>query len=134
VPDRLVLRPRSLVAFCWIAAVGCLAVFGAIALSGPGPDSGPIDYIGTAAFGIIASLVFLRATRVRVELDDRGITVFRVFTTEFLLWSDLADVSADYGGLRLVRNDGHVVTAGSMASRTGRRGFTEMWRPTNGWP
>jgi hypothetical protein len=114
VSDRIVLRPRWLVAFCWLAAVGFLALSGAVTASGPGPDPGPIDYIGTAAFGIVVSLVFLRAARMRVELDDRGVTVFGLFTTKFLPWSELAGVSADYGGLRLVRTDGNVVTAGTM--------------------
>ena len=132
VSDRIVLRSRWLVAFCWIAAVGFLVLSGAVTASGPGPDPGPIDYIGTAAFGIVVSLVFLRAARMRVELDDRGITVFGLFTTKFLPWSELAGVSADYGGLRLIRTDGTVVTAGSMGKPNWAT-WLHREAPADGW-
>jgi hypothetical protein len=114
VAEPIILRARWLVAACWIAAVVFLLLFVAIAVAGSGPDPGPVDYLGTVTLGVIVSLVCLRATRMRVELNDRGITVFHWFTTEFVPWVDVADVSVDYGGLQLIRTDGDVVTAGSM--------------------
>jgi Bacterial PH domain len=112
--ERTVLRAWFVVALCWVGAIGSLVAFGAIAISGPGPNPGPIDYLTTIAFGVISSLLFLRATRMRVEVDDHGVTVCRIFTTVSIPWDELADVSVDYGGLRLMRSDGTVVTAGSM--------------------
>ena len=108
------MRSRPLIAFCWCASAYLLISFTGLAISGPGPNPGPIDYIGTAIFGLVLSLGFLRATRMRIELSDRGVTVFGFVRTTFMPWSELADVSADYGGLRLVRIDGVVVTAGSL--------------------
>jgi hypothetical protein len=111
---RIVLRSRVLIAFCWGAAVGFFALFTATALSGPGPEPGPIDYIGTFVFGCLISLGFLRATRLRVEIEDRGITVFHLMRTQSVSWSELGSVSVDYHGLRLARTDGSVVTVGHL--------------------
>ena len=84
----------------------------AIVLSASVRDPGPTA--GVLLFGVVISLGFLRSTRVRVVLDDRGVTVYRLVTTEFVPWSDLAAVNVDYGGLRLLRSDGGTVTAASM--------------------
>jgi hypothetical protein len=89
-------------------------MFGATAISGPGPNPGPVDYIGTAVFGIVLGLGFLRGTRMRVELDDEGVTVFNYFSTRRVDRGALVDASADYGGLRLICADASVVTAATL--------------------
>jgi hypothetical protein len=109
-----VLRSRPIVLFCWMFGVGMIAAFLAVAASGPGPDPGPADYVVTLVVGAVLSLPFLRATRMKVVLNDQGVTVFRILSTESIPWSELSDVSVDYGGLRLLRVDHQVVTAASM--------------------
>lgn len=79
-----------------------------------GSDTDLSDHIGTSIYFGIGALGFARASRMRVELSDDGLTVFKLFTTKFVSWSDLASVSADYHGMRLLRTDGVTVTAGSL--------------------
>lgn len=112
--DRVVLRPISIVVFCSLAAVVSLVGFIALGASGPGPDPSVGDYIGPADFGVALFVLFARATRMRAQLDDVGVTVFGYFTTRLVSWSQLADVSADYGGLRLWCTNGDVVTVATM--------------------
>jgi hypothetical protein len=110
----IVLRARSLVAFGWVATAGCIVAFLALAISGPGPNPDAGDRIGTLVLGIALSLGFSRGTRMRVVMNDSGVTVYHLFRTESVPWVDLADADVDYGGLRLIRTDGQVLTARSM--------------------
>lgn len=114
VTERVVLRSRGYILFAWACAAGSLLLFGSTTAMGPGPDPGPVDYIGTSAFGMIMSLGFLRATRCRVELTEAGVTIFNYMATYRIEWKDLQDASVDYYGLHLRQVDGTVITVGSL--------------------
>lgn len=108
-------RSTILVAFMWLAAAGSIVIFGATAFSGPGPDPGPVDYVGTLLFGVVMAAGFLRGTRMRIEVAQDGVTVFNYLSTRRVAWEDVVDVTADYYGLRLVLANGEVVTASGIA-------------------
>jgi hypothetical protein len=95
----------------WVGAVGSVVVLSATAIGGPGPHPTAVDYVGTSVFGLLMGLGFVRGVRMRVELDEAGVTAYNYVTTRRVPWHELAAVDADYVGLRLVRNDGSVVTA-----------------------
>src|SRR6266545_4768251 len=110
----VVLRSRGMHVLIWVGVVASIVGFTAATVSGPGPNPGLADYVGMAVFGAAVTLLFLRATRMRVELADGGVTVYRLFTTRRVTWQDISDVRVDYYGLHIVCRDGAVVSAGSM--------------------
>jgi hypothetical protein len=77
-----------------------------VVASGPGPDPGPVDYIGASVLGVAWVLVLLRATRMRVELSDVGVRMFHYFDTPLVPWVDTSDVAAGYYGLAIILKDG----------------------------
>lgn len=108
-------RSTPLVAFLLLAAVGSILGFGVTAASGPGPDPGPLDYIGTALYGIAFAAGFLRGTRMRVEVAEEGITIFNYLSTRRAAWEEIVAVTADYYGLRVVLANHEVITASGLA-------------------
>jgi hypothetical protein len=112
--EPVVLRSCALFYASWVAAIGVGLLFGATTIGGPGPDPRVDDYIASAALGLPFMLGFYRATRLRLELTDDGVTMFRLFTTTRVAWLDISDISVDYYGLHVRRTDGAVVTAGFL--------------------
>ena len=110
----VVLRSHGIYVLNWLGVAGLIVGFAAVAVSGPGPNPGLVDYVGVAVFGAVVALLFLRATRMRVELADSGVTVYRLLTTQQVAWEDISDVRVDYFGLHIVCRSGVVVSAGSM--------------------
>ncbi len=98
--------------FCIAAAVGVPAIFLSSVISGPAPQ--PMEILITGAIGLAFAAAFLRATRMRVEFDPDGLMVFDYIATRHMGWDELADVTADYGGLNLIRHDGSFMTASSL--------------------
>jgi hypothetical protein len=90
-------------------AAGFWAVMiGMVAVNGPGPDPGPGDYIGTSIFGLLVAVAFWRAGRIRIEVDDSGVTVVSYFRTAHVAWTDIARFTADYF-FTVTRTDGSIL-------------------------
>jgi hypothetical protein len=108
------IRARFYIALLWFSSITTPVALVAVAIAGPGPHPGSLDRIGAVAFGVAGGALFVRGTRMRLELDDAGITIYGYFLTRKVRWSDIAAVRADYGGLRVVTKDGEIVTAVSL--------------------
>ena len=108
-------RSIPLTVFTWLAAAASILGFGSTAVSGPGPDPGPVDYVGTVLFGVVMAVGFVRGTRMRIEVAEDGVTVFNYLSTRRVAWGDIVIVTVDYYGLRLALADGEVVTASGLA-------------------
>lgn len=91
-----------------MAAGFWVVMFGMVAVGGPGPDPGPGDYIGTTIFGLVVGVAFWWAGRIRIEVDDSGVTVVSYFRTAHVAWTDIAGFTADYF-FTVTRTDGSVV-------------------------
>jgi len=109
----VVLRNQVLRVFSWLAAVGVTAGTAAIVLDGP-PDSDYVSWLLALAIFLLITVSLWRATRLRIELTDDGVTAHKLFGRQHLAWQDVGDVSVDEFGLRIMRTDGGVVTVGSM--------------------
>ena len=109
------LRNRGIYAVNWAATIGALVAGIAIVIAGPTPE-GQGGYLGAAAIFLAWALGSWRATRMRVELSDAGVTVYKLGSTSNVAWLNISNVTADYTGLHIVRKDGDVVTAGSMGT------------------
>jgi hypothetical protein len=126
-----VLRNRGLYVLNRAVAVGALATCVVILIAGPTPE-GQGGYLGAAATCLAWALASWQATRMRVELSDAGVTVYKFGSTAHVAWLNVSEVRADYGGLHIVRQDGAVVTAGSMgtsglASKLDLGNRAEVW-------
>src|SRR5262245_2870183 len=115
VPARpTILRNRPLYWSAWLAVAASIALLAAsIAVR---PDQALADHIALAALALGAAAVFLRATRLRVELTGRGATVHKLLSSRTIPWYDVEDVTADRLGLHIRATDGTVVTAASMGT------------------
>jgi Bacterial PH domain len=123
-----VLRNEALVNGCWFAVLASIVLTPTLAFTAP--DLGATIAIGV--IGLMSALGFYRATRMRVEMTDDGLDVYKLFGTERVAWKDISGVSVVYGGLRIERNDGQVVTVGSMgkpnwASFAGQEVRADRW-------
>jgi hypothetical protein len=107
-----VLRNKALILACW-AAVVCAVVMTPVAVATTSHRT-VVDYVVLSAMGVASAAVFHRATRMRIELTSDGLDVYKLVTTEHIVWKEIAEVSVDYYGLHLVLADRQIVTAGSM--------------------
>lgn len=112
--ETVVLRSRGIYGIAWACVVASIVVFPALAVTEPGPDPQPSDYVVLAIYGAACALLSLRATRMRVELADSDITVYRLFRTFRVPWQDVEDIAVDYHGLHIICRTGKVLTAGSL--------------------
>ena len=124
--DDAVFRPWGCPLALRLAAVFSALLFGMVAVSGPGPDPGPVDYIGTAIFGLIVAWGFWWAGRIRIEVDASGVTVVGYFRTAEIAWADIACFTADYY-FTVMRTDGSVIRSAVLGKArwrldTNRRG------------
>ena len=108
------IRARWLRPACWTIAVASLIVFGIATANGPGPHPGLLDYVGTAASGVIFALAFLRGARLRIEVDQSGITIFNFWKTRVVQWDEIAECRADYYGIKILQADGTTTTASAI--------------------
>jgi hypothetical protein len=111
----IVLRNKPLYWSNWFAALASIALFVAGVAAPPGEQT-----LGDQlAFGLVtlgAAAVFVRVTRMRLELTDPGVTVYKLLSTETVPWEDIADVTTDRSGLHIRTAGGSVVTAGTMGT------------------
>jgi hypothetical protein len=109
----VVIRSKGFHLFTWLCA-GALLVWCAVVALRPQPDGGPADYVGLAVIGSVGILGFLRATRMRLELSDAGVRMFRFFDTPFVQWAEISDAKVSYFGLTIVRIDGTKVRTAAL--------------------
>ena len=125
---REVVRNTGLIAACWAALVFEL-VWTLVAIVSS--DHGPSNDIVLGMTGLVGAAGFHRATRMRIEMNDTGLAVHRLFRTEYVAWRDVRAVSVDLGGLHIARPDGRTATASSMARSTWtawlRRDAPDRW-------
>ena len=99
----IVIRPRKLLWVCRAAAVGLVAVFGAVALLIPTRQGdsdaafGPGDQLAFFGIGLLLAWAVLQFTRVRVEADDTGIRIRGYVGEKALPWQVVAGVRLDDG-------------------------------------
>ena len=75
------------------------------------PPEGILDRYYAVAQGLILAASALRATRLRIELDEDGVTAFNFFSTMRISWTEIVDVRATYFGLAIALADGRTLTA-----------------------
>ena len=106
-----VFRPRSWMALMRGAAVLFLAFSIVSAVQGPGPDPGPEDYVGMVIFGMLSFAGFWRASRMRLEASDTGVTVYGYFSDASASWSRIQGFEVSYNGLYVICSDDRYIRA-----------------------
>ncbi len=106
------LRYRYHYVLCWYFAVfGTWLLFGELTVS---PDRG-LQHYWRIGWSIIIIVGCLRATRLRIEVDDEGIAAFNFFSTQRTRWSEIVNVSAQPFGLWISLKGGKFMTATAFA-------------------
>lgn len=83
-----------------------------VADRGASPEGGSATELYLIA--LVTAVALLRATRLRVRIDDAGVTAYTLIRTRRVPWEDLAGVAADARGLVLLRVDGPPVLVQSL--------------------
>lgn len=79
----------------------------------------PVLAATLAAGGIVGCVLYARAARMRLDVDDEGVTVVGLFRTRPVPWADVVGVVAGYEGLRVLVAEGRGPVLHSI-SRTRR--------------
>lgn len=126
--DRLVLRPRRLVAVCWAVAVLVVVVFGVLALLLDAGSSGTTqfraaDQVAFFGIGVLLAAVPVALTRVRVVADARGVWVRNGLGERFLPWGVVAGVELPEHAswAQLVLRDDDTLALLALQSNDGER-------------
>jgi hypothetical protein len=130
---------RLIIAF---TALGVWSPIPFLALFGLPGLTGKAVFVALAVLGI---LVALRAVRVRLAIDDRGVTVVNYVRTRSFAWESLARVSLSSESFLLegpgagikftLRNGSSFLSQASLAAGSGRGRMLEALRTfAVGWP
>ncbi len=107
-------RNLPLVAACAAAGAGFVVLFLLLVLAdrGASPRGGSATELYVIA--LVVAIVLLRGTRLRVRVDEVGVTAFTLVRTQRVGWDDLAGAVADRRGLVLLRASGPPVLVQSL--------------------
>lgn len=94
------------------AAVALLFLLLVLVDTGASPRGGSATELYVIA--LVLAAVLLRATRLRVRVDDEGVTACTLVRTQRVPWSDLVGAVADRRGLVLLRAEGPPVLVQSL--------------------
>lgn len=121
-------RNLPLVVACGIAggAMAVLFVLLVVADRGASPRGGSATELYVIA--LVVAAVLLRATRLRVRVDDAGVSAFTLVRTQRVPWEALSGVVADQRGLVLLRAEGPPVLVQSL----GQTSLARFLRPHTG--
>ncbi|HXH56499.1 PH domain-containing protein [Iamia sp.] len=107
-------RNVALVAFCGAAGCAFLVLFVLLLVADPGrsPSGGSATELYLIGLGLGA--VLLRGARIRVRLDDGGVTVYSLLRTHRVPWDQVVGAVADSRGLVVLRAEGRAVLVQSL--------------------
>lgn len=80
--------------------------------------------------GILGAALYSRAARMRLDVDDEGLTVLGFVRTRFVPWDQVVGVVAGYEGLRILVPEGrgpilHSISRTRRSVSTGVPGFAD---------
>jgi hypothetical protein len=110
--QREVLRNGKLIVACWVAVI--VALVGTPIQIATTPHRTVDTYVALGVIGFGSAAGFCRATRLRIEMSESGLDVYKFFRTVHVPWRDVVGASADYYGLHIRLASGRTVTAASM--------------------
>lgn len=102
-------RNLPLVAFCAAAGGTFLVLFVLLLVAGPGrsPTGGSATEL--YLIGLVLGAALLRGARIRVRLDDHGVTAYSLLRTHRVPWDEVVGAAADSRGLVVLRAQGPAV-------------------------
>lgn len=80
--------------------------------------------------GLLGCVLYSRAARMRLDVDEEGLTVLGFVRTRFVPWADVVGVVAGYEGLRILVAEGkgpvlHSISRTRRSVSTGVPGFAD---------